>query len=274
MAQLWFSFWANEYLSDGKIRVLTYEKRGILQTLWAFAWNDGSIPSDPEELGVMLGIPTKTMRSHCEWITKFFIPHHALDGRMVSPRLEIERIRIEAKGAKASDSARVRWDKQRNANAYANASETHMRTPCVDHATQTQKEITNPLPPTGSGEGGKKSRKPSWQNAHPAEVIQATQEIKAFWPTPAEDKFQPDMKTLVPGVSTSELASRLADIKASGADLAVCVKVARRYVSEWEKGGPWIKAPQNFFGKAKDAPYKAYYQAYVTNSAIRLAEVS
>lgn len=141
-----------------------------------------------------------------------------------------------------------------------------------DQGSRT-KDQGKDLPPTGVQGDIKKSRKPSWQNAHPSEVIQATQEIKAIWPTPGADQFQPDMKTLVPGVSTSELASRLADIAATGADLSVCVQIARRAVTEWQNG-KWIKAPQHFFGKAKDAPYKAYYQAFVTNSAVKLGRVS
>jgi len=127
---------------------------------------------------------------------------------------------------------------------------------------------STPLPPQGGN--AKQVRKPIWTKAHPEEVIKATQEIKAIWPRPEDDAFQPDGKTLVPGVSPSELASRLAEIKALGAELDVCVKIAARVVSEW-KAGKWIKAPQHFFGKAKDSPFRAYYQAYVTNEAVRMA---
>lgn len=218
MAQLWFSFWANEYLSDGKIRVLSYEKRGILQTLWAFAWSDGSIPSDPEELGMMLGIPAKAMRTHCDWIARFFESHPGLPGRLVSPRLELERERIEKKGAKASESARVRWERSRNANASethqegicernANASETDMRIGCVGHATQTQsKETTKPLPL--SGQGRAKASKGEDLGNYPDELRESLSRWRALlsWMKTPEiaDQFPAEKRYVAAGAGTTE----------------------------------------------------------------------
>lgn len=140
----------------------------------------------------------------------------------------------------------------------------------LEQGTGNREQGKENTPLTPQGGNGKRDRKPTWTKAHPEEVIKATQEIKAIWPRPEDDAFQPDGKTLVPGVSPSELASRLAEIKALGAELDICVKVAARVVSEW-KAGKWIKAPQHFFGKAKDSPFRAYYQAYVTNEAVRMA---
>lgn len=162
------------------------------------------------------------------------------------------------------------WDRSRRIRQKVSESDTVRPQTTKAEAEAEAEKNKYPLPPTGSGEGVKQVRKPTWTKAHPEEVIKATQEIKAIWPRPEDDAFQPDGKTLVPGVSPSELASRLAEIKALGAELDICVKVAARVVSEW-KAGKWIKAPQHFFGKAKDSPFRAYYQAYVTNEAVRMA---
>ena len=137
---------------------------------------------------------------------------------------------------------------------------------------QLQYEQTNPLPPAApppeASREAKGSGKAAWMKAHSLEVVKATAEISAIWPNSAQGDFQPDGQTLVPGVSTSELAGRLGCIRKQGASLAVCVEIAKRAVAEW-RAGKWIKAPQYFFGKAKDAPFHAYYQAHVTNAVMR-----
>jgi hypothetical protein len=131
----------------------------------------------------------------------------------------------------------------------------------------------NPLPstatPTEAGRDVRQDRKPSWQKVLAPDVVKATKEIRAFWPSPQQEAFQPDGKTLVPGVSLAELAGRLAEIKTTGADLDICVAIAKRAVEEW-RAGKWIKAPQHFFGKSKDAPFRDYYQTHVTNAAMRV----
>ena len=132
----------------------------------------------------------------------------------------------------------------------------------------------NPLPPSGAGTppaeagDGKAKRKPKWTKAFPTEIVEAVKAIRSIWPTPEGGEYQPDGRTLVPGVSPSELASNLNEILGQGAEMTVCVAIAERAVREW-KQGKWIKAPQYFFGKSRDAPFRAYYQAHVTNQSIR-----
>lgn len=155
MAQLWFKFWAKEYLADAKVRCLTYEQRGILQTLWSFAWEEGSIPSDESTLGTMLGIPAKAMRTHMQWVNRFFHPSTEDASRLISPRLELDRAEADAKGSKARESALLRWSKV-NPNAHANASDTHVPpqcdNTCVDHAGQGQgHELIKTPTPSGPG---------------------------------------------------------------------------------------------------------------------------
>ena len=97
-------------------------------------------------------------------------------------------------------------------------------------------------------------------------MVAAAREICGFWPDPKRD-FQPDGKTPVPGISAPEVAVRLSEARKSGAELPVCIAIAKRAVEEFRTGVKWIKAPQHFFGASKDAPFRAYYQAHVTNQA-------
>jgi hypothetical protein len=103
----------------------------------------------------------------------------------------------------------------------------------------------------------------------PPDVVAATQEILEGipWPSAANGDKQPGSDRPVPGVSAPELAANLAEIQRQGADLDVCVAIARRAVAEWREDGKWTKAPQFFFGRARDSPWQAYYQAHLTNQA-------
>jgi hypothetical protein len=109
---------------------------------------------------------------------------------------------------------------------------------------------------------------PRWAKSHPDEIVQTVIEIKKLWPSPEDGHLQPDHQTPVPGISTSELAARIADIYSQGGDLETCIEISKQAVKEWKQRGKWIKAPQYFFGVSKDAPWRAYYQTHVTNERI------
>lgn len=161
MAQLWFKFWAKDYLGDGKVGCLSYEKRGILQTLWAYAWEEGSIPSDPCLIAELLKLSQSVVKKkHIGWIQDFFVPQPENSARLISPRLELDRMDADEKGSKARESALKRWS-GRNANASADAMRTDMPQPCVQHAGQgqgkkelkIQKQVDRPASATGLAPG-------------------------------------------------------------------------------------------------------------------------
>jgi uncharacterized protein YdaU (DUF1376 family) len=251
MAQLWFKFWAKEYLADAKVRSLTYDKRGILQTLWAFAWEEGSIPADHEALGMMLGIPAKAMRTHCEWISRFFVADPSDSSRLVSPRLEMDREEADAKGSKARQSALQRWSK-RNANAYANALPTDMQTQCeqvcVSHAGQgqgTEKESTPSTTSQGSrGTKAKKARVDDLGAQPPMEVLNAVGQIVKL--TPKVDTDGREIRAI-----RGEILTRVQTILTEhpSATPEILVLAWENYL----KTRPTkIKAPQYFFGRQED----------------------
>jgi len=122
-------------------------------------------------------------------------------------------------------------------------------------------------PPAAAGRRPRAGRSAGWHGTFPVPVVEASVRIMAFWPDPKRGDLQPGEKRQpVPVSSPPELARRLLEISRAGASLEVCVAIAQRAVAEWEDG-KWIKAAERFFGKAKDAPWDAYYQAHVTNAA-------
>lgn len=112
---------------------------------------------------------------------------------------------------------------------------------------------------------------PEWKKPFPEDVLDTVDEIMEFWARPAVDLQPADRQTgkrdPVPDTSRPKLAERLAEIKAEGGDLRVCVAIGRRFVEEYRKPGArvWMKAAQFFFGSRDDAPWRALYRAHVTN---------
>lgn len=153
MAQLWFKFWAKDYLADGKVACLSFEQRGILLTLWAYAWEEGSIPSSPEDLAALLRDDASAMRSHCEWLAAFFVPHPSAPSRWVSPRLELERAEADRRGSLARESAKKRWDSHlERMRSHSDGIATALPSQCDLDAGQGQgigKEIPPIVPPRG-----------------------------------------------------------------------------------------------------------------------------
>ena len=101
-----------------------------------------------------------------------------------------------------------------------------------------------------------------WNSAYPSDVQAAVRGILVFWPKkglqPNSDPAQP-----IPNTSAPLLAARIAAIKKEGADLFLCVEIAKRYVDEWSRGEHWLKGAQFFFGER--GPWQEYYRAEVTN---------
>jgi len=118
----------------------------------------------------------------------------------------------------------------------------------------------------------KPKKQPEWMKPHDADVLETMWRIMAIWPSRKNGDVQSNGDP-VPHIEPPNLASRLADIKAVGGDLAICEAIAIRYVDAWKAGEKWkIRAPQNFFGKDDKAPWEALYKAHSTNQAIKTSQ--
>ena len=231
MAQLWFKFWSKEYLADAKIRALTYEQRGMLQTLWSFAWEEGSIPSDMKQVGMMLGVHTNAMRTHSEWISRFFVTDPSDSSKLLSPRLELDRAEADSRGSKARESAMQRWSK-----SHANALPTQCEGGCESHAGQGQGKLKTTTAPAGR----KRRNKDQVLHGFSPDVQRVVRELYPIWPKEGTEGA-PTCAT-----STQDFSQRVSEIIEAGNDPDILIQAAKEYISIPAKK---YAAPQFFFGK-------------------------
>jgi uncharacterized protein YdaU (DUF1376 family) len=104
----WFKFWAADYLCDSDVQKLPLEAQGMLLRMWCACHIDGSLPSDPEELAVLIRCKLKSVLQSYPLCQQFF---ELRDGRLYSPRMEREKAK--------SDIARANAQSKNNKDSYA-----------------------------------------------------------------------------------------------------------------------------------------------------------
>lgn len=114
--------------------------------------------------------------------------------------------------------------------------------------------------PRGRGKRGQ------WKLNFDVDVVEAMGKIIAIWPN--SSRSQPRKGETVPASKPPEVAKRLQLAKNNGMDLGICVAIAERFVEEFERGGMWAKAAENFFGLSEEAPWHSYYAGEVYNRTI------
>lgn len=152
---------------------------------------------------------------------------------------------------------------------YAEIVDDGLPSPCQEVAKQVAVNRNTPdTPDTPREKSNKKANKlKPWMVSFSPDVLSAVGEILAFWPRGSEAQPKSYKGETVPVTSGPKLADRLSALAQDGADLQVCVAIARRYTEEFKRGDHWSKAAENFFGKTDKAEYSIYYQAHITNEA-------
>jgi len=90
MAAPWFKFYPADYLSDAKVRQLSRFHRSMLLDCWCIISQEGSIPSDPKELSLILGEGPKRCENFLKVASKLFQNHPEDDSKLISNRLAKE----------------------------------------------------------------------------------------------------------------------------------------------------------------------------------------
>jgi uncharacterized protein YdaU (DUF1376 family) len=143
----WFKVYAAEVLSDENVIGWSMEERGAWFTLLCHQWREGSIPADLDRIASLLRMDADAMRPQCDriWrrIADRFVPHPDLPGRLVSPRMEMEREEALEQAAKKSESAKKaatsRWSKGNRPHATAMRPHSDRNAPAMrPHAIQIQ----------------------------------------------------------------------------------------------------------------------------------------
>ena len=132
-----FDFFPDDFIAG--TYHLPAEAVGIYVRLLCYQWNNGSIPSDENELARVAGVDADAMRTHMRTVTLKFMPDGC--GGLKNARLEREREHKLSVIEKSKSAADSRWTKEKarkaaeaarlsgcggNADAYADAMRTDM----------------------------------------------------------------------------------------------------------------------------------------------------
>jgi uncharacterized protein YdaU (DUF1376 family) len=132
-----FDFFPDDFIAG--TYHLPAEAVGIYVRLLCYQWNNGSIPSDENELARVAGVDADAMRTHMRTVMLKFMPDGC--GGLKNARLEREREHKLSVIEKSKSAADSRWTKEKarkaaeaasklgcggNADAYADAMQTHM----------------------------------------------------------------------------------------------------------------------------------------------------
>lgn len=110
-----FQFYANEFLADEHVALMSMQERGVYITLICKCWNEGTLPADVGRLAKLCGIPFGAFRKLWPAVSPCFRP--ASDDRLLHPRLEKERKKQRDFRRRQADAAAKRWDSHGNATA-------------------------------------------------------------------------------------------------------------------------------------------------------------
>jgi uncharacterized protein YdaU (DUF1376 family) len=132
-----FDFFPDDFIAG--TYHLPAEAVGIYVRLLCYQWNNGSIPSDENELARVAGVDADAMRTHMRTVMLKFMPDGC--GGLKNARLEREREHKLSVIEKSKSAADSRWTKEKarkaaeaarlsgcggNADAYADAMRTDM----------------------------------------------------------------------------------------------------------------------------------------------------
>ena len=149
MGAPWFKLYANDLLSDSKIRLLTDDQLGKLVKLWAFACKDGSIPSDLAIASRLLG---NCSSEDLAPLKSFFRVSDEDPSLMVSERMMREQGKYVEKCEKLRHNASIGGKKKAEnakAKALANAKANALAKPAESESESESDINNNPLPPPG-----------------------------------------------------------------------------------------------------------------------------
>src|SRR6266540_2891237 len=125
----WFPIYATETLADERFQGWTCEERGAWFSLALLCWHEGSIPSSHDQLRRVLHLDAPAFSVVWQAIGDRFAPGDEKPDRLVSPRMEKERVkarRIVAERAKAgAKGGKAKSERARagRSNCQANAKQ-------------------------------------------------------------------------------------------------------------------------------------------------------
>jgi uncharacterized protein YdaU (DUF1376 family) len=101
-----FQFYPNDFIADANVVVMSMQERGVYITLLCYCWQQGSLPSAPERLAPLCGLPLATFRKLWPAVSVCFRAQSNTD-RLTHPRLERERKKHRAFRKLQSDKGKL-----------------------------------------------------------------------------------------------------------------------------------------------------------------------
>ena len=257
MGHPWFKLYATDYIADSKVRMLTRVQRSMLLDLWCYCAQDGSIPSDPGDLCLLLGESYGDVVEALPRLLPFF---QEVGGRLISPRLKAEASAYEDKCQKLkANASKGGANTQANARAKVQAKSTEPEPEPEPEKTKEQEcRVQAPsAPPLVT-----KKRKTRQQKIQPfsEEVKTVVNPLLDIWPQMGTN-----------GESTGHIdvavfAQRVSDLVEQGEDPSILLEAGRQYCTTPR---PKFSAPQYFFGHTAyggkgDAPWVGYVKLILT----------
>ena len=115
-----FQFYPRDFLSDEKQAVMTNAESGAYMRLLCHCWLEGSIPNDQDRLARLVGTSPEDFAGLWPNLEPCFQSNG--NGRLVNPRIEVERKKQEHRRKQARKagkrSAEVRWGQQYSNDRY------------------------------------------------------------------------------------------------------------------------------------------------------------
>jgi len=113
-----FQFYPADWLSDARVREMTFEEKGVYIDLLSHAWKERGIPADQKRLAKLLGLsPAKLARL---WATVGRCWEERGDV-LVQPRMERQRDERERHREQAREAGKRSAEKRRSGNGGATA---------------------------------------------------------------------------------------------------------------------------------------------------------
>ena len=267
----WFPIYADETASDENFVTWTVAERGVWFTLLIHCWKEGSIPSDIERLARLCGCTAPAMHEHWTSIASRFQPHPSTAGRLISPRMEMEREKSLAKAHSLSDKARnaanTRWGKGKETMLKHNSSNAQaMLDECPLPLPLPKKDV----PPTPLKGDRKRRTRTEIMGAFSEDVCFVANTVmeNGFW-------FEKDPGGRPIVQDLAKLCSNLDSIFREFPEVSkeTLVKAAENYLAKDRQA---YRAPQWFYGTGtKDKPADwAVEVRMIQHQASRAAEVS
>lgn len=103
-----FQFYPKDYLTDPRVRAMSFEQRGLYWEAVSICWLEGSLPADQGELAAILGCPLRRLSIVWPRISQCFETH---GDRLTHKRLDKERAAQAESRERRTEAARKRWEK-------------------------------------------------------------------------------------------------------------------------------------------------------------------